>query len=309
MYDPLVRHAGAILNRIGGPSHADAVKAACARAGIEVLAAIPHRESYAFPERRLGLDRASFERSAVTIDRVAAELAAQLDVEALLAAATPSQPLPPAVVAAAISRHTRVAYAEDDAFWFTYPETLDALRAAGAEVVPFSPLADRDLPRDAGAIWIGGGYPEDHARQLESNAPLRRALREAVDDGIPVYAECGGLMYLAEELRTADGVFAMAGAIEGATSMAEPRLHIGYREATVASSSPFDSAGTVVRGYEFHYATPLLRSPMPAYVHAGGADGAVRGNCVAAFLHRHFLPGDAAVEHFVRHSDSRNADG
>ena len=306
-YDPLLRHVGAIVNRAGGPSHVGAVKLACSRIGIDVLAAIPNRAEYTVAERRLGLDRASFENRAHIALRIADELSTQMDVGALLSAAQSAplsiQPIAPKAVSA-----VRIAYAEDDAFWFTYPETLEALAAAGATTVPFSPLEDGDLPRDAGALWIGGGYPEDHAAQLEANESLRRAIKEAIVDGIPAYAECGGLMYLADRLHTANGTFAMAGAIEGSTSMVDPRLCIGYREAVTATASPFGPAGTALRGYEFHYAKPALTSAVPAYVHAGGADGAVRANCVAAFLHRHFLPGDAAIEAFVRQSDSGGSD-
>jgi cobyrinic acid a,c-diamide synthase len=307
-YDPSLRHVGAILNRVGGRSHVAAVCAACAHAGIEVLAAIPRREAYALPERRLGLDRAAFETRAGIVGLLAQELKPQIDVDALLAAAR-SAPLPPPPPVTAERPRKRVAYAEDEAFWFTYPETLDALVHAGAAPVAFSPLADSDLPRDLDALWIGGGYPEDHAPSLEANAPLRRALREAILDGVPTYAECGGLMYLAERLLTAAGSFSMVGAIKGATSIASPRLSIGYRDATAATSSPLGAAGTRVRGYEFHYATPLLDAAPPAYVHAGGSDGVVRGNCIAAFLHRHFLPADAAIASFVRHSYSSGTDG
>jgi cobyrinic acid a,c-diamide synthase len=306
-YDPHLRHLGAIVNRAGGPSHVAAVKAACERVGINVLAAIPNRREYTIGERRLGLNRAAFEARAHVVLRIAEELSGQLDVPALLSAAE-SSPMLDAPAAPKPVFRTRIAYAEDEAFWFTYPETLDALAAAGASLSAFSPLEDGDLPRDVGALWIGGGYPEDHAARLEANAALRRAIREAILDGVPTYAECGGLMYLAEQLHTAERTYSMVGAVEGATSMAEPRLCIGYREATVATASPFGSAGTPVRGYEFHYAKPMLASASPAYLHAGGQDGAVRMNCVAAFLHRHFLPGDPAIARFVRHSDSSGGD-
>jgi len=296
-YDPAVRHVGVILNRIGGASHATAVTAACARADIEVLAAIPTRDVYRLPDRALGLDRDAFSARAAVVEQLAAELAAQLDVRALVAAAS-CTPFPePAPVQE--RRRTRIAYAEDDAFWFTYPETLDALRDAGAELVPFSPLHDRDLPRDVGALWIGGGYPEDHAPGLEANSAKRAAVGDAVASGMPIYAECGGLMYLAETLHTASGSHAMVGAVAGATSIAEPRLLLGYRLATVVTRSPLDEPGASVRGYEFHYATSLLAPAAPAYALADGTDGAVRNNCVAAFLHRHFLPGDPAIDRFV----------
>jgi cobyrinic acid a,c-diamide synthase len=297
-YDPAIRHAGVILNRVGGTSHATAVQAACARAHIEVLAAIPTRDEYRFPERTLGLDRVAFAARAAAVEQLAAELATQLDLPALVAAAS-STTLPAMPPVRRTSQRARVAYAEDAAFWFTYPETLDALRDAGAELVPFSPLHDCDLPRDIGALWIGGGYPEDHADALEANAAMRSALRDAVAGGMPAYAECGGLMYLAETLHTASGSHVMVGAIPGATSIAEPRLHLGYRLATVATTSPLDAVNSPVRGYEFHYASSMLAPKSPAYKVGDTTDGAVHNNCMAAFLHRHFLPGDPAIDRFV----------
>jgi cobyrinic acid a,c-diamide synthase len=297
-YDPLVRHLGVILNRVGGPSHAMAVRAACARAKIHVLAAIEMRDDYRFPERLLGLDRGAVLSRTAAIAKLAAALSTQIDLRALIDAAS-SSALDAAAPAPATPARARIAYAEDAAFWFTYPETLDALRAAGADLIPFSPLSDRGLPSGVGALWIGGGYPEDHAAALEANAAMRTALHDAVASGMPAYAECGGLMYLAETLHTAAGPRAMVGAVAGATSIAHPTLHLGYRSATVANRSPLDAAASVVRGYEFHYATPMLEPGSPAYTIGDATDGTVRGNCLAAFLHRHFLPGDLAIDRFV----------
>ncbi len=297
-YDPEVRHIGVILNRVGGTSHMAAVRAACNSAGIDVLAAIPTRDDYRFPERTLGLDRAAFTARAAVVERLATELANQLDLRALVAGAS-GAPLPATTLEAGIGKRARVAYADDSAFWFTYPETLEALRHAGAELVPFSPLHDRDLPRDVAALWIGGGYPEDHASILEANETMRAAVREAVASGMPAYAECGGLMYLAETLHTVHGTHAMVGAVPGATSIRNPLLHLGYRLATVATASPLDELGASVRAYEFHYATPMLATTSPAYDIGGTADGAVRDSCVVGFLHRHFLPGDPAIDRFV----------
>jgi cobyrinic acid a,c-diamide synthase len=297
-YDPRLRHLGVILNRVGGPSHAAAVRAACAHAQIAVLAAIERRDEYRFPDRMLGLDRAAFLAGAAAIETLATELSRQIDLRALITKASSSE-LPATSPPPNRPTRARVAYADDAAFWFTYPETLDALRVAGAELVAFSPLHDRELPSAIGALWIGGGYPEDHADALEANDVMRTAIRDAVASGMPVYAECGGLMYLAETLHTADGPRAMVGAIAGATSIAQPRLQLGYRSATVAHRSPLDHAASVVRGYEFHYATAMLASGSPAYTIGNGTDGAVRNNCVAAFLHRHFLPGDPAIDRFV----------
>jgi cobyrinic acid a,c-diamide synthase len=296
-YDATLAHAGIVLNRVGGASHADAIRAACARVGIRVLGAIAHDPAFAIGERRLGLDAHAFERRAEIVHAMAEVLARSVDLHALVAPCGRATLTAEDVVVR--PARTRIAYARDDAFWFTYPETLDALSAEGAELVPFSPLADPALPRDIGALWIGGGYPEDHAARLAENAAMRASIRGAIAAGLPTYAECGGLMYLAEELRTAAGTYPMVGALPGSTVIDEPRLHIGYRTARVATASPLDPAGAEVRGYEFHYASSAIATDAPAYTFEARSDGAVRGACVGAFLHRHFIPGDPAIARFV----------
>jgi len=193
---------------------------------------------------------------------------------------------------------TTIAVADDPALWFTYPETIEALEHAGARAVAFSPLRDNAIPPDAKGLWLGGGYPEAHAPQLAKNEPMRRSIASAVEAGIPVYAECGGMMYLAEEIETADGVFPMCGALRGRTSIAQPRLRIGYRRARALHDSICDSAGDDLRAYEFHYASEAL-SEEPAYTVEDSRAGAWRPHVLASFLHRHFLAGDPAIERFV----------
>lgn len=294
-FDPRVRIAGAILNRTGGPSHERAVRRAFERTGIEVLAAIPNDPRYEVAERPLGLDTGALQRRAQAVEHVAGQLLAQIDPARFAAAprasaARRAEPAPGPVIA----------YAHDEAFWFTYQETLDALRAAGAVVRPFSPLTDRALPPESAGLWIGGGYPETYAAELAANAPMRDAVRAAVAGGLPTYAECGGLMYLAQRLETAAGSFAMAGAIAGTTSVRSPRLHIGYREAAPAVDTPLDPSGTHVRGYAYHYAEAALNAPAPAYLMSdGSSDGTGSATLCAAFLHRHFLIGDPAIARFV----------
>jgi cobyrinic acid a,c-diamide synthase len=298
-FDPRLDVAGVVLNRVGGVEHERAVREACARAGIAVLAAIPFAPEYRAEERRLGLDAAAVERRARAIDDLAVRLADSGLVRSILDApgesravesAGPAKPADP----------VRIAYARDDAFWFTYPETLVALRAAGAEPVPFSPLRDAALPEGTRGVWLGGGYPESFAAELEANAPMRAAIARAAESGMPIYGECGGFMYLAETLETENGTFAMAGVLRGATSIAEPKLRIGYREACACADSPLDPNGATFRAYEFHYASAQLAEPTAAYAHGNAVrDGAVRGNVVASFLHRHILPGSASLARFV----------
>jgi cobyrinic acid a,c-diamide synthase len=295
-FDPALRICGVVLNRVAGAEHERAVRAACAAAEIPVLFSLRNDKKFGAADRLLGLDPQAVDKRAGAVDELAVEIARAVDLRAIFCPA----PMPPgATRAVAPSPAARIAYAHDDAFWFTYPETLDALHLAGAETVPFSPLADQALPAGTQGLWIGGGYPEDYAAELEANAPLRTAVAEAVRTGLPVYAECGGMMFLAERLRTKDGWFTMVGALRGETSMLEPHLHLGYRVATTVGDTPFDPAGASVRGYEFHYASATLDEPVAAYTYNHHADGASRPNVLAGFLHRHFLPEDPSIARFV----------
>lgn len=293
-YEPRLRIAGAILNRAGGAAHVRAVADALRTIGMPLLATIPYDAQAASLERHLGLDPHDDGARAAAVERIGALLATQLDLDALV---SPRAAIAPP--AAASPPRTRVAVAEDDAFWFTYPETLLALRAAGAEPVPFSPLHDAALPERIGGVWLGGGYPELHARALAENVSMREAIRDAVLRGVPTYAECGGMMYLAQRLATADGTYPMCGAIAGETSMAQPRLTIGYRRASALNDGPLDASGASVRGYEYHYAQSALGGPA-AYRHDDGStEGIATPSLTASFLHRHFVAGDAAIARFV----------
>ena len=298
-YEPRLRLAGVILNRVGGPGHERAVRAACERCDIRVLAAIPNDARFGAADRALGLDVAAVERRSQAVDELASRLAGVPELMRLFPETGDGRP--PAIPRTGTTlARTRIAYARDDAFWFTYPETLESLRIAGLEPVAFSPLHDRALPEEIGGLWLSGGYPELYAHELERNADMRAAVAAAVAGDLPTYAECGGMMYLAQSLVTATGTYAMVGSIRGSTSMAEPRLTIGYRRAKVVTGTPFDLAGSDVRGYEYHYARAALEEPDAAYAFEGGAtDGCSSGNLLAAFLHRRFLPGSPEMGRFA----------
>jgi len=299
-FDPALDFAGVVLNRIAGDAHEAAVRDAFERVGISVLAVVRTDAAYKAAERRLGLDPASALRRADAIDALAQRLRAQPELRRVFErSAPPRQRVAAAPRIASREARPRIAYASDAAFWFTYPETLDALSEAGACLVPFSPLEDTRLPEAIDGLWLSGGYPEEHAAELEKNVAMRVQIADVLAAGLPAYAECGGLMYLAETLETEAGSFAMVGALHGATTIAEPRLHIGYREARALVDTPLDACGDVIRAYEFHYASARLREPTAAYAIDGSTEGAVRGNLIASFLHRHFLPGSVPIARFV----------
>ena len=296
-FDPDVRIAGVILNRVGGVAHERAVRAACASREIAVLGTVPYDAAYTAADRRLGLDPLAIERRFDAVERLGEAIARDWDLAAFMGTTEGVAALEPTTVG---NTYARIAYAHDRAFWFTYPETLTALRAAGAELIAFSPLADAQVPSGIDGLWIGGGYPEDFAAELEANTSMRRSIDAAAAAGIPTYAECGGLMYLAESLETPEGSHAMCGVVGGSTSMREPRLHIGYRTARTCVENPLDGADVPVRGYEYHYANAALASNPGAYrFDDGQIDGSAGATLLASFLHRHFLPGSSAISRFV----------
>ena len=187
------------------------------------------------------------------LGHLADRLEAHLDLEGLLEAlprlALPEEPAP--VVTPPL---VRLGVARDRAFCFYYPENLELLASFGAELVPFSPLTDRELPAGLDGVYLGGGYPELYAGQLAANEPLKQALKAGAAGGLPIYAECGGLMYLSREILDLEGrAHAMAGIFPFTVRML-PRLKaLGYREVTLAAASLLGPAGTTARGHEFHY--------------------------------------------------------
>ena len=291
---PHVRLAGIVLNRRGGEGHVQAVRRACESVGIPLLATLPYNASWTMPERHLGIDTTTMDQMRDAIGEVSAELRKTLDFKGFFGT--------PSALRSSVTNEPNdgptIAYANDDALWFTYPQTLDALRAAGARCVPFSPLRDASLPPNTRGLWLGGGYPESYAAELAANVSLRKQIADFAAQGAPVYAECGGMMYLADAMETPEGRFPMVGALRGETSIARPSLHIGYRTARTTRDSVLEDAGTELRAYEFHYASGEL-DELPAY-ECDGDRGAWRDNIVASFLHRRFFTGDAAIARFVQ---------
>lgn len=297
--DGAVDLAGVVLNRVGSARHERVVREAVAGAGgPPVLGAIPRLGCDPFPGRHLGLLTAAEHPGREPALELAAEIVARhVDVEALLALArsAPEVELPDRAPVAPASP-VKVAVLRDEALSFYYPENLEALEEAGAELSFVSPLAARDLP-GVDAVYIGGGFPEVHAERLAANAAFRRDLREAASGGLPVYAECGGLMYLGKELLTGGVSHPMAGLLDLTTEQtAGPRGH-GYVSARVEAENPWFERGTALRGHEFHYSRVVGggdRSAAVLRLERGtglgeGRDGVAVGNVWASYLHIHAL--------------------
>ncbi len=281
-FDPRVRVGGVVLNRVGSDKHRRAVEAAMR---LPVLGAIPRDAGLALPERHLGLVQAGEHPAlAAQLERLADMAERCLDIPALLL------PLPLAGEgrgeggAHIPPPGQRIALAQDAAFTFTYPHVLAAWRAAGAELLPFSPLADAPPPPGADCCWLPGGYPELHAPALAAAQRFAAGLRDFAATR-PVHGECGGYMALGACLTTADGaIHAMAGLLSHATSFATRTLHLGYRRALLP--------GGAVRGHEFHYATLADPGTDAAYAMvedaAGvplGPAGGRRGRVTGSFFH------------------------
>ena len=200
----------------------------------------------------------------------------------------------------------RIGVARDAAFQFYYAENLDLLREAGAELVFWSPLGDHEPP-DADGLYLGGGYPELHALRLAGNAALKKAVRRFAEAGRPVYAECGGLMYLAETLEDADGMaHPMAGVLPAAVRMRPQRMALGYTEVAFTRDTPIGPKGAVARGHEFHYST---LDPVPDGIERvyriaqrgapARAEGYLVGRTLMSYVHLHFASNPELPRAFV----------
>ena len=304
--DPEVNLAGVILNRVGSPRHLELLAGALAEhCRAELLGTLPRDAAFTIPDRHLGLhmgEEAPIGPEALA--RLAETVAAHIDLDRLLrlSGTAPARPVPQDGHEPG-GEKIRIGVARDRAFCFYYEDNLDLLRAAGAELVEFSPLTDAALPEGLHGIYLGGGYPELYAAQLAANTSMRQAIRAWSETGRPLYAECGGFMYLSQGIVDLEGQnFAMAGVFPVQARMQKGRSSLGYREATVKGDTLFGPPGTVLRGHEFHYS---FIDPMPEAVERiyRLADGREEGyrirNTLGGYLHLHWGGTPEAAAHFV----------
>jgi cobyrinic acid a,c-diamide synthase len=279
--------AGVILNNVGSPAHAEMIAAPMSRIGLPVLGALRHRPNITMPERHLGLVQAG-EVSTLSdrLDAMADLVEEGVDVEAVLASARASTLAPPLSVPDLPPPGQRIALAQDPAFSFVYQHILSGWRRAGAEIVPFSPLAGEGPVHDCDAVWMPGGYPELHAGVLASARAFRAGMHKAAERGAAIHGECGGYMVLGTGLEDAKGVrHEMLGMLGIETSFAKPKMHLGYRRATMRLS------GRELMGHEFHFASLLKSSDEPLADIADAAGnpvaerGSRRGNVTGTFFH------------------------
>ncbi|MDD3731643.1 MAG: hydrogenobyrinic acid a,c-diamide synthase (glutamine-hydrolyzing) [candidate division Zixibacteria bacterium] len=299
-FDPQVNISGVILNKVAGRRHetiiTEAVRKYC---NLPVLGVIPRIEqvSTLLPGRHLGLVTPFESENETVLRQQLAQIARDyLDVEALLELADKAQELDRRQMPErfSITPMVKVGYFCDPVFTFYYPENLEALKRNGAELIPISSLEDGNLP-DINALYIGGGFPETHAEKLVCNSSLMTSVKKAIEGGLPVYAECGGLIYLSRSLTWHDKRFPMAGVFPVDLTMESKPVGHGYTLLQVDRSNPYFEPGLILKGHEFHYSAVIGSFDMAATCLAvrtgfglgSQRDGMLYKNCLGCYTHIH----------------------
>jgi cobyrinic acid a,c-diamide synthase len=309
--------AGFVANRIASERHYELVRRAVEkRTGLPMLGYLPADEARALPSRHLGLmspdENAGFEKALAALGEA---VSAHIDLDLLIEAASAAAEQPEIAQRASKPQSGdggdadgfKIAVARDAAFSFYYEDNFDALKGLGAELAFFSPLRDKELPEGSSALYLGGGYPELHLGEIEGNEEMRTSIRNARDEGMPIYAECGGYLYLLEAMRDSEGRERRCIGIAPGVARKEGRLAgLGYREGRTLRPSIFGRAGTSLKGHVFHYFAvegagaghAALELARPGEGSAT-AEGYAEGNVFASFLHIHFAGNPSALRAFA----------
>jgi cobyrinic acid a,c-diamide synthase len=313
-FDKRVKIGGVIANMCGSHSHGLWLQQALAAAGAPPLLGTITRDAFPeLPSRHLGLVSAEETDWSDTLIGQLSELAENaIDLDKLLQEATPPHVMADELRAASASdgKGIKLAVARDAAFQFYYADFFDALTARGVEMQFFSPLDDDAVPYDCDGLYLGGGYPELHAQKLSDNEAMRNSVAEFCGSGKVVYAECGGLIYLCEEVEVKSGSWPMVGVLPSRARMLEKRKTLGYVEATLQRSTLFGAVGTRLRGHEFHYSElcddPIGRDGwLSAYrlkKNRGGQvrdEGYQKGNILASYAHLHLASQPQALDTLI----------
>jgi len=299
-FDPELQFAGIVLNRVGSDRHYSLLKTAIGSVtATPLLGRLPTDLALAIPERHLGLQTTE-ETTSVGIRLAAFAQAGQqsLDLEPLLSLVCPSEMAKCQAIPALFPKQTRVriGVARDKAFSFYYEDNFDLLRENGAEIVPFSPLADAELPPNLDGLYLGGGYPELHADALSRNASMCAEIRAFAESGKPLYAECGGMIYLGKSLTTlARHNYTMTGLLPMEFEMTPQLVHFGYVEVEFVEDCLLGEKGTRVRGHSFHCSRVRADGAIPTAYHLKYSlsgreepEGYQFKNVLASYVHLHF---------------------
>lgn len=301
-FDPQILLAGVILNNVASERHYELLRRAIeGHCQIPVLGYIRRDKDISLPERYMGLVPSSEGKAGDDFYSKLSEKIDSVDMDSIIAIANSAGELPlsPVKVFAEAREHfsVRIALARDEAFHFYYEDNLELLRLYGAEIVPFSPLIDDRLPSDIDAVYIGGGFPELYAQELEANRSLRREIRMAAEKGVVLYSECGGMMYLLERLIDFGGSsYSMCGVLPGATRMVKERQDLGYVTVRARCDNLLCKKGETFRGHVFHWSSLVDTPPDTTFAYEVSKgekeelrlDGLIRDNVLSSYVHVHF---------------------
>ncbi len=307
-FDRGLRFGGIIFNRVGSERHQKILMEATKEVtGLKILGSLPRENSLALPERHLGLvpfyEKPEFQQQ---ISQLAGLFQENIDLNSIQEIFAESE-FDTSVFTSRINKPevtVRIGVARDEAFGFYYQDNLRRLEEAGAEIVPFSPLHDETMPPELDGLYIGGGYPEIFAKELAANQGVKDELKRIICSGVPTYAECGGLMYLGDSLRTTDGVYPMLGVLNLEFEMSSRREVLGYTIVTALKDNLLLKMGETARGHEFHYSR-IIRSSLaePAYLVQRGETqikaGYIGPNILASYIHLHFGSNSGIAARFV----------
>lgn len=309
-FDKEINFAGVILNRLGSESHEKMIRDALEKIGIKCFGAIKRDENFILPERHLGLVPTAENNFSEVIEKISAAVENQIDLNNLISIAQSAETLqknfspfhlstfPPSI---------KIAVAKDEAFNFYYEESLRELEKLGAEIIFFSPLEDEILPKNIDGLILGGGFPEMFASHLEKNISMRESIKSAAENNLPIFAECGGYMYLMKSIKNFDGeVFEMCGVIPNRAEMTKKLQTVGYVEAALKRNCIIGAAGDKIHAHEFHFSVEAenlveekifdcekLRTGKKYFA------GYAKKNILASYLHIHFAGCPNAAKNFV----------
>jgi len=322
-YDPDVNFKGVILNKVGSERHAEkAIKEIERYAGVEVVGVIRRNEDMHLAMRHLGLvpvleGKTRHEGFAERVDRIREIVEDGIELDRIIEIARGAEPLaevqPDLYRKNSTGEGLRIGVARDEAFNFYYRDNLEMMELAGAEVVPFSPVHDRALP-DVDGLYIGGGYPELYARELSENSAMLRSLESFCERGHPIFAECGGLMYLGREIDWEGERWEMAGLVPGKARRGNVRV-VSYVHGRLKRDCPLGRAGEAIMGHEFHHSEMIMEEGVDYTIRLdrgrgikGGWDGVCRENMVASYTHIHSASFRGFPESFLRECRAHRPD-
>lgn len=302
-FNPTTRICGVVCNRVGSERHRqlieDAVKKSCSS---EILGFFPRDVDFEMPSRHLGLHMGHELRyTDARMDKLVETIERTINMQRLLELSKKNSALKQLAVMPVNCEKVRLAVARDEAFCFYYQENFDILQSCGFDLVPFSPMTDSALPENIQGVYLGGGYPELHARQLSANIEMRNAISEWAEKGGFIYGECGGFMYMTEKLVEENGeMHPMAGVFPVSVKMKNRLSRLGYRKVNLRNDCCLGASGQTFYGHEFHYSDIVERDNGLEHLYAfedGRGEGCIKGNALGSYIHLHF---SRSVEHLTR---------